>query len=416
LENRCFLDLLDLSDKHRQHYLSLAEEIFEDTLGPGSEDLYLVQLPTRFKTIDGRWLNIEASIVRDENEHLDSILYTVNDVSDLMKVHEQNNRNWAMLNIIKQKDAFLSFLEDTRTQIQICYEALQNEEEKILRRHLHTIKGNTAAYEIVHIVNYIHDLEDKEVIRHDDIWEIENLFRTFLRENYDILEIPYDANESSSLEVHRNHLDELMSIVSQLPGTEAKTIHNWIHKVSRRPTRIYLGPINQFVHKLSERLNKDFEFCVTGDDVLVPENTKALFHSVSHLIRNAIDHGVEKPGERTKPGRCSVQLKIQDTDKGVYIEVTDDGRGIDTAKISQKALDLGLIDQKRFDNMSYDDKCRLILLDSLSAADTVTEISGRGVGMSAVVSEVEDLGGELQIHSRENEGASFKILIPRKAK
>lgn len=141
----------------------------------------------------------------------------------------------------------------------------------------------------------------------------------------------------------------------------------------------------------------------------------ALGEPLSHIIRNFIDHGIESPEERRRAGKQEegiITLKARHEASQIVIEAGDDGKGIDTAKLKQKAMDGGFLSRQEADRMSDTDAVNLIFLSGLSTADAVSETSGRGVGMDAVKTAVESMKGSIEIDTKEGRGTTFRIRLP----
>jgi len=175
--------------------------------------------------------------------------------------------------------------------------------------------------------------------------------------------------------------------------------------------------MNRIVFDCSRKLGKDIEFEMIGDTTEVDKNIiEHISDPLMHLVRNSVDHGIETAEERaakgkTEKGRITLSAK---TESGkVWIGVKDNGGGLDREKILQKARKHELLDPTRLDS-SYPDKevYQLITLPGFSTNDKVTELSGRGVGMDVVVSNIQAIGGTLEIDSTPGQGSEMVLKIP----
>ncbi|MEO7963838.1 MAG: chemotaxis protein CheA, partial [Gemmatimonadaceae bacterium] len=169
------------------------------------------------------------------------------------------------------------------------------------------------------------------------------------------------------------------------------------------------------VRDAARTLGKDVEFVVEGREI---ELDRSLLEQIAdplvHLLRNAVDHGIEGPAQRATAGKTrSGRLTLSATRErsAVVIRVSDDGRGVDRARVLEKAKGAGLIDAER-EELSDDDILRLIARPGFSTADRVTELSGRGVGIDAVISRVRALGGVVELRSTSGRGTSFSLRLP----
>ena len=134
-----------------------------------------------------------------------------------------------------------------------------------------------------------------------------------------------------------------------------------------------------------------------------------------HLLRNAIDHGIETPEIRRKAGKPesgTITLTAYHSGNHVYIEIRDDGAGIKIQNILHQAISKGIISESESEHLTNEQVYELIMASGFSTADTITDISGRGVGMDVVKSKIESLGGTISINSVEGEGSTFSIQLP----
>jgi two-component system chemotaxis sensor kinase CheA len=135
---------------------------------------------------------------------------------------------------------------------------------------------------------------------------------------------------------------------------------------------------------------------------------------LTHLLRNAVDHGIESPSERLaagKPATGSLTMSVARERSTVTIRVSDDGRGVNRSRVLKRAQSLGLVDASRTE-LSDDDLVRLIARPGFTTAERVTDISGRGVGIDAVMSRVRSMGGAVEIKSKDGEGTTVIVRLP----
>jgi two-component system chemotaxis sensor kinase CheA len=167
---------------------------------------------------------------------------------------------------------------------------------------------------------------------------------------------------------------------------------------------------------VARQLKKNVELEVLGADTELDRNlVEALADPLVHLVRNAIDHGIELPEVRRrngKPEQGRVRLSAQQEGDHVAIEVRDDGAGIDPEKIRRSAVDKGLVDTESAARLSADECLQLLFLPGFSTRDEVSDLSGRGVGMDVVQSRIRELSGAVQIHSEIGAGSRFAIRVP----
>ena len=172
----------------------------------------------------------------------------------------------------------------------------------------------------------------------------------------------------------------------------------------------------RLVRDLSNELGKQVMVDFEGGEVeLDREMVEMVRDPLTHIIRNALDHGLEGPGERIKTGKRELGLlkfAARQSGNQITLSITDDGRGINTAKLAAKAVAAGIYSQAEIDRMSERRKLYLIFEPGLSTAEAVSAVSGRGVGMDVVRANIERVGGSIDVASKPGEGTSFYLKLP----
>ncbi|MEM7315713.1 MAG: chemotaxis protein CheA [Planctomycetota bacterium] len=187
-------------------------------------------------------------------------------------------------------------------------------------------------------------------------------------------------------------------------------------KTRMRPIRNAWNSVPRVVRDLSNMLGKRVQVILDGADTELDKSIiEAIRDPLTHIVRNAVDHGIELPDERIalgKPDTARLQLRASHQAGMVKIEVSDDGSGISLDRVREKAIANGLVLRDKAAAMSEREIINLILTPGFSTASQVTNVSGRGVGMDVVKTNVEQLGGTLEIDSRRNEGTTIRLKIP----
>ncbi|SMB98510.1 two-component system, chemotaxis family, sensor kinase CheA [Thermanaeromonas toyohensis ToBE] len=182
------------------------------------------------------------------------------------------------------------------------------------------------------------------------------------------------------------------------------------------PLRQLFSRFPRYVRDIAIKLGKEVELTFQGEDTEVDRETvERLYEPLLHLIRNALDHGLETPEERRRKGKEStgrLTVKASREASAVFIDVIDDGRGIDVGKVKYKAIQKGLVSLEEAEKMSDQEAMKLIFMPGFSTADSVTEISGRGVGMDAVQHTLMELGGYVNLHSVPDKGTTVRVVLP----
>ena len=213
-----------------------------------------------------------------------------------------------------------------------------------------------------------------------------------------------DAGEAAIRPV----LQRLDALTSQLQGAVTQT--------RMQPVGNLFAKFPRTVRDLARQMGKTIELEVNGTEVELDKSVLELLSDpLTHLIRNCCDHGLESPDERARAGKPAagrVVLNARQQGGQICIEVRDDGRGIDPERIKRKALESGLRTAAELARLSDKEALGLITLPGFSTAAAVTDLSGRGVGMDVVKTNLDQLGGTLEIDSTPGQGSTFSLRVP----
>jgi two-component system chemotaxis sensor kinase CheA len=249
------------------------------------------------------------------------------------------------------------------------------------------------------------------------------------------------GNDISSVRVDVDRLDELHGLVEQLVTGRitirraiedgdieaASTSLNDFDKVTSRlqntvmdmrliPLRRVVSNLPRVVRDVARSQGKDISFEMHGQDIELDRSILTEIEDpLIHILRNAVDHGVEPPEEREaagKPREGTIELDAARQRDHVTITVSDDGAGIDPDAMRQKAIDEGVVPQSEAESMSDDEAYNLVFHPGFSTASEVTDVSGRGVGMDVVHSTVEQLDGTVDVDSTPGEGTTVELRLP----
>ncbi|MDE2136555.1 MAG: chemotaxis protein CheA, partial [Gammaproteobacteria bacterium] len=248
--------------------------------------------------------------------------------------------------------------------------------------------------------------------------------------------------DSGSIRVSVEKIDELMNTVGELvitqamlsqlgshfDGPEAEKLRGGLAQLERNMRelqesvmRVRMLPISfvfsrfpRMVRDLAQRLGKQIELKLTGEQTELDKTVlEKIGDPLVHLVRNSIDHGIEMPEERLKAGKSAVgtvHLEAFHRGSAIIIEVSDDGKGLDTERILAKARSRGLIGAN--ETPGEEAIFELIFLPGFSTAEQTTDLSGRGVGMDVVRRNIKSLGGKIEIRSTRGKGSRFTISLP----
>ena len=210
-----------------------------------------------------------------------------------------------------------------------------------------------------------------------------------------------------------NGNDEMKKALDQLRRL-GEDIRNETSKARMIPVSQVFSRFPRTVRDLSKRTEKEIDFEVKGGDLRMDRTIlEELGEPIIHILRNAVDHGIEPPEERRqngKKGEGKIILKAEREGNEAVVSVTDDGRGVDVDKVEEKAIEKGVINED--ENLSREEKLKLLFDSDMSTNDEVTELSGRGVGMSVVKTKAEELHGSYDIKSTPEQGTTVEMRLP----
>ncbi|MBA5873409.1 MAG: chemotaxis protein CheA [Nitrospira sp. CR1.2] len=257
------------------------------------------------------------------------------------------------------------------------------------------------------------------------------------------------AEEDATIRVETKRLDGVMNLVGELVlgrnrlikiGTQLEQQHESdpqvrvlsetlaqlnlvttdlqlaVMKTRMLPIKKVFAKLPRMVRDLSQKLNKQVHLAMDGEETELDKSVAdEIGDPLVHLVRNAIDHGIETPAERQAKGKpAEGQLTISASQEGnsIVIRINDDGRGIQVEKIKAKALSKGLVSEAELATMEHREMLNLIFLPGFSTAEQVTDVSGRGVGMDVVRTNIRKINGSVELESEPGKGSQIIIKLP----
>jgi two-component system chemotaxis sensor kinase CheA len=218
------------------------------------------------------------------------------------------------------------------------------------------------------------------------------------------------------LDIVRRHDNSEFKVPLQRLSNVTAELQDGVMRTRMQPIGNAWQKLPRIVRDLSAELGKDIELEMHGADTELDRQVlERIKDPLAHMVRNSADHGLEPRQQRIaagKPEKGTIRLTAYHEGGHIIISVADDGRGLDTARIRDKALACGLATEAELDKMSEPQIQRFIFAPGFSTAATVTSVSGRGVGMDVVRNNVDQIGGSIDVHSVQGQGLSFTIKIP----
>ncbi|RME68699.1 MAG: chemotaxis protein CheA [Nitrospirae bacterium] len=203
-------------------------------------------------------------------------------------------------------------------------------------------------------------------------------------------------------------MEALSSVISELQSAVMKT--------RMQPVRKIFNKFPTMIRNIARSRGKDVNLHISGEQTEVDKSViEHLADPLIHLLRNAIDHGIEPKEERLKTGKPpegNIYLRAFQEGNNIVIEVEDDGQGIDTDKVLKKAIEKGIITETEAQRLSEEDAIEFIFYPGFSTVDKATDLSGRGVGMDVVKENLTKINGSIKIHTQRGRGTVFSISLP----
>jgi len=406
---------------------------------PLAKDLFLSLLPKSHILFE-RDLDLDFKILEDKKFML--ILTDITENNKLQKkIVFQQKVQKMVVQVVSNKSEFMELKNSFNDFINNLDELFDEEKEeryyiKIVKNELHTFKGLFAQKECIYIVDAIHDVETQIInLMSQNIYSINKIKTTLLEANLlkelekdikllnSILEEDY-FKKNNSYELQERFIDSLENEVLSLSkyiaheGRESYSkLLTKISAITEQSLKDLFSSYPAMVLKISKKLQKPihpFEIETYNIEYLSGE-FKPFIKSLVHIFRNSIIHGIEERSIRQKRGKeniGTISCKVTQENGFLTIVITDDGGGIDIEKIKEKALKLELYSSKELETYSEDKVAQIIFHDAFSTANDVTQLAGRGVGLSAVKDEVDKLKGEIIIENKPLQGVSFVFKIP----
>lgn len=371
-------------------------------------DLTLEQMPASFSTND-RHFAVSYAPIGTQDASFTRMLVVITDVTDEQERAraEVENREIAGIfsHIMRDRTGFLDFVLEAQGIVQTLTEFI--EPIKTLMRAAHTLKGNSGIFGLHSIVEICHRIETH--LQEEGTASVQDLSE--LRARWELItdritQITGDEHSDANIELgDEEYQDILRAVHNGLPhGQISEMIQAW----TLEPTIQRLDRISHQVHSLAKRLGKDpVEVVVEHNRVRLDADRFAPFwSSLIHVVRNAIDHGLETPDERHAAGKAGpARLTLRTTVKAdvFRLEVEDNGRGIQWELVRDKAR------SRRLPHTTHRELVDALFSDGLSTKLDVTDLSGRGVGLSAVRQACVELGGNIEIDSQQ--GAYTRMIF-----
>lgn len=428
--------------EEKELFTKVMNDIFNPKLKKRKKEVFLQLLPKEFSILNN-YIKVEYKIISPEKLML--ILVDITEKKKLQeKIELEKNILKMIVSVVSDIQEFKDLVHEYYTFCESTKEYIGSEKRFLndiieYYRMIHTFKGNFAQKDLVYIVPMLHQYESKinnliknpnrtfeqfkELIQSDDISK-------WLDKDIEVLDTILDhkiLDKDDTISVPISLVckieEEVKLILHYTKDKRDITYEDLLEDVaSMRKRTLYdlLKSYPKSVEQLAKRLNKKIYQMqvVGGENIFVSNKVNYFIKSLIHIFRNSIDHGIETLQERialNKDESATISCDIQNNENSVIINIVDDGRGIDTGIIKQKALEKGIFTEDEIANMSRSEILMTIFKDTFSTKEEITQLSGRGVGLAAVKGEIEKLDGSIEIDTTPEKGTTFKFTIPLKS-
>ena len=390
----------------------------------------LSMLPHSFKLSDGRIIHLEYRLLLNAQQVLSRVVVVVADVTQKLKDEreavQQAERVRKVSRVAANFENYFVFLDEA---IGIFKRAdglwkkvakgLEGQEIIQLKRDLHTLKGSLGAFEFTDLATRFHALESSieelglKSSKNLELWD--GIKDQWKFETTDIEQVLGLQSSRDKVAIQKHKFEQ---ITAYAKSTANGGLLQLLEDSLRYPLAEAFSKYEVYLTKLSERSGeKQVKLAYASDSSqLSPQEVQKLDGILVHIFRNCLDHGIEdiegrKAAKKPQMGQIQIACYRQ-KEGGLHLVIKDDGQGINAEKLAQKAVKAGIWSEEKAQKASFQDKVELVFVPQLSTKDSVTEISGRGVGMDAVKSTLVQGGGRISIYSQAGVGTQFEIDVP----
>lgn len=374
-------------------------------------EVTLDQFPSRLER-NGRTYSLDHEPVTDAAGDVTHVLVSASDITETLALEKLERRGREVQSFVRftlrDRDGAEAFVADMSRLLGDLEQAKSCADESLLRT-LHTIKGNAAVYGLDSLSHMAHALEDRvaeepeETTPKDVRLELQDEWEAFLAE----IEV-FLSGSAGGIQLFEDEYERFFREVCGVGDDHLiETVRSW-----RSPRMQFtLQRLERQAHRLASQLGRELEVNVEDHGVRTDaDHLSGFWSALVHVLRNAVDHGIETPEERLtagKPRGGQIGLASRIDGDELVVEVADDGRGIDWQRVEERAVRMGL------ECEGEDALLDALLHDGLSTREEVTAISGRGVGMAVLRDEVERSGGRIELESAAGTGTTWRFVFPR---
>jgi two-component system chemotaxis sensor kinase CheA len=420
--------------KEEQSFLesTLQNILIEDEM---KQEIFISLLQKEFM-INGSFVEVEYKVLNNNNFMM--ILTDVTDKKELAKKIKKEQQVLKMaVETVTTLEQFIELKEDYDKFISNIQEYKSLEKLSSLRKLIHTYKGLFAQKEMLFITEHLHSFEsdiDQSLKKGTLVQSIENIttneMSNWLEEDISLLKEILGKNffnNQNTISINKSRiinlqkrleriLQEQQFTLERVLFSDIKNIANGIESLTYNDIKIVLKPYEKLVEQLANKLGKYINpLKLDCDNIYLSKKYKPFLNSLVHIFRNSVDYGIEDLEtryEKEKSEFGTITCSVKEKNNMIKIKISDDGAGVDLQKIKNLALKKEIFTQQQLD--SFDEQQILMILfeESFSTSDTITDISGRGVGLASVLYELQQLKGTVKVKNSFGKGIGFSFSLP----
>ena len=437
-----FLDRLELEPKLRKTIEDTFNLLVASQMNLDWDDM-LKFLPNEFEPMPSSWLRAQFRPIFDSGgTQLDRIMVVLKDITVekalWVGMSQTQAKQEMVFKILQDRENFESFYRGSMEMLTESQQLLQ--ELTVARRGtidslfriVHTIKGTGAIFGLSEATDKAHAIEDTlRVFRENRDMEISgeqqqtiiddmHYLRALLTQARDTVRelVGEGEGEERSFTILETKIDRICrKVLARISRVKAMEVDPILDSLKKIPILRLSKKFRYLAAQIAEKLDKKVKFVIEDphETELTPEFFQHLDPLFLHIIRNTIDHGIEDPEKRLELGKDTegkISLKFGLLNGGIKITIADDGRGIDIERLREVGLERGFIAPEEAESMSREGLLELLFVPGFSTAKTVSAVSGRGVGLDVVKTELEKLGGNMNLTTETGVGTVFEFHFP----
>jgi len=430
-------DLLFVADKDKKTFFSSTIKSLGTETNENATETILSLLKNEF-VLNRR--NVAAKYKKISENRFMLMLTDVTINKSLQRTVEKEQKTLKMVAAaVSNTDEFFEILHDYEQFASQAKESIDKSKTDLynfsnIYRIIHTFKGLFAQKEMLNTVAGLHGVESaisaligQQKIAMEALKSLlagENLAAGY-KKDMDLLKAAIGSeffSQQGRIAVEKQSLEELEQRVAEFALEEADRekclyVLGQIDRMKSKPLVKYLESYTKLVDVLGTRLHKAiYPLGIVGDaNIIVGDKFAPFARSLVHVFRNVVDHGIETMETRLENNKDefgTVACSVREDAEGIHVVIADDGAGLDLAKIRKKAVDIGLYTSETIDQVDDQTLQYLVFNDNFSTKVAATEISGRGVGLSAVKAALDALGGRVIVSSETDKGTTFHFIMP----